>query len=1215
MDPSQIPVSNSPLDGSPAAAGVPTVPDASTMMLEMVQAATQAAQAAALSAQSVAKLVAESPSGKGSADSGNAFQAYKLLKHPDSFGSENTDNDAVQWGAWLHGFRTWASVVNPAYEAELIEIEARCSEPCMSMSELPEQTRLRSRQLYGILSTLLKGRPLQVLRLTQSQHGYEVMRVLHQTFQPRTRSRAMAIISAIMATPAFNKQSTIREQVHAFERACAASGKEVSEDIKFSILLRSLPKYLRDHINLSLTEDTTYVQVREQILQFENVTQSWNPSRVQQQLLMPSVPSAGSQATDMEVDAEGSIARLKGKGKDKGKGDKGKGDKGGKGGKYGDKNKGKGNKGKHDSGKGKGDPSSASRSLADVECHYCHKKGHYQRDCRKMRQDQAKRDKAAARVRQVEDSHPPANPSGEASPSAASAAASASSPAKSVKSIRIDLTRNQPESGSLGAIRAVSYQSSPVSSNAVSCPSSPVLSNAVSCQSSPVSSDAVSSSPVLSDAVSSSPVSGHSNQVPGVQCVAFDMTCSDQDGVWTEASDSRVCTVHSPRVADVVVCIDTAADESCAYVQVGTESAHGPRGLVDASGNSMPTRGVRHASLRVGDVEIVDRWVVTGVSQPILATGKLLRRGWRIVGHDSPGGLALVSPDDSACIPLEFQHNTLVCRGAVRAITDAPDASSLVKVSGLLDRLLSEHDYLTEIAPSVHAAKVLSDRYVDLGLFAPQEGLEYRTTLVRRDGSQPWALLELGTPLASLEVPNDLIAPSGAQLEMIVFGHRERLSPEDLGFSMQSPAAGVGEVEAEPPGEMLDEVFGEGSEDAVATEALPQDDAKDDAMLQEALADEPPALPDSITVGEVVLTATSTLSTLRAACKTLGVGKSGSRATVFRRLADRLKTLELAAAARAAEPGDGHAMSRGVVPQQPTEPTPEERRAHEATHCPYAAWCEHCVAFRGRDAAHSEVKNSEDRIPCISFDYGFSSRKEGEPKMTALFVHDAQTGWRECFPVPAKGGICSGMNVLQYLASELCRLIAFLGYSQVVLKSDPEPTCLALQQEVKKLRLGMGLRTVCQQVPEGSHQSNGGAEMCVHTIRQVAGSILSFYEKRTGQTVHSSHPMHSWALRHSAFILNRFQVRPGGLTAFEAAMGRPYRGAVIPYGETVMLFVPQGVKGKPRFVQGQVLGKVMSSDQWIGCTSAGRLVLARTARRLSAEFPPQDHKVLKPIWL
>ena len=129
-------------------------------------------------------------------------------------------------------------MVNPAYEAELLEVESRCSEPCKSMTALPDPTKSRSRQLYGILSTVLKGRPLQVLRLTQDQHGYEVMRVLHQTFQPRTRSRAMAIITAIVATPAFNKQSTIREQVHAFEKACSeylkASGKKVSEDVRFS---------------------------------------------------------------------------------------------------------------------------------------------------------------------------------------------------------------------------------------------------------------------------------------------------------------------------------------------------------------------------------------------------------------------------------------------------------------------------------------------------------------------------------------------------------------------------------------------------------------------------------------------------------------------------------------------------------------------------------------------------------------------------------------------------------------------------------------------------------------------------------------------------------------------------------------------------------------------------------------------------------------------
>ena len=58
---------------------------------------------------------------------------------------------------------------------------------------------------------------------------------------------------------------------------------------------------------------------------------------------------------------------------------------------------------------------------------------------------------------------------------------------------------------------------------------------------------------------------------------------------------------------------------------------------------------------------------------------------------------------------------------------------------------------------------------------------------------------------------------------------------------------------------------------------------------------------------------------------------------------------------------------------------------------------------------------------------GFPLEMKGSPSLMALFVHDAQTGWRECFPVPAKGGVWNGMNVLQYLASELLQADFFLG--------------------------------------------------------------------------------------------------------------------------------------------------------------------------------------------
>ena len=44
-------------------------------------------------------------------------------------------------------------------------------------------------------------------------------------------------------------------------------------------------------------------------------------------------------------------------------------------------------------------------------------------------------------------------------------------------------------------------------------------------------------------------------------------------------------------------------------MQIGTESEHGLKGLVDTSSIIIQSRGMRHITLRVGDMEIVDRGV------------------------------------------------------------------------------------------------------------------------------------------------------------------------------------------------------------------------------------------------------------------------------------------------------------------------------------------------------------------------------------------------------------------------------------------------------------------------------------------------------------------------------------------------------------------------------------------------------------------------------
>ena len=488
----------------------------------------------------------------------------------------------------------------------------------------------------------------------------------------------------------------------------------------------------------------------------------------------------------------------------------------------------------------------------------------------------------------------------------------------------------------------------------------------------------------------------------------------------------------------------------------------------------------------------------------------------------------------------------------------------------------------------------------------------------------PWHLLELSEPLELLEQGklDGVIDPTQPNhpFDCVVFGHRTVLTPGELGFEYVAPSAGSeapvpapagappGLVESDAPGLDAGEVLGVEVEGAADTAlAGPQDDGQAEAVMQDAIHDHGGEMPESITIDDVVLTAETNLRTLRAACQSLQVGKSGSRATVFKRLVERLRQMKVAASAAV----HAESIPEVIVPSQPAEPTPEARRQHESTHLPYAPWCEVCVAHKARDNAHHPTDPAE-RIPTISFDFGFSSRDDdGRQKLCCLFLHDSVIGWREAIAVPGKGGVHGGLHV----QAEVCRLLAFLGYRNVRLRSDPEQTCLSLQHEIARVRQRVGLRTVTGQVAEEDHEANGGAESTVHVLRAQAGTILAAFERRTKSRIRTDHPLYSWSYRHAAWLINRFSVQAGGIASYEAATGRPYKGPVLPFGETCMVLVKQAPKGQARFIQAMMLGKLPSSDQWVSVTAAGRLMLSRTARRLSESFEPLSPDVLKdPTW-
>ena len=100
---------------------------------------------------------------------------------------------------------------------------------------------------------------------------------------PRTRSRAIPILAALMGVPSFTtKDRALLDQVLGLERMRAeyvrSSGTDIPDDIMLSVLVRSLPKAIQQHVQLQLNESSND-QVRTMVVSYERTTTSWSPGR------------------------------------------------------------------------------------------------------------------------------------------------------------------------------------------------------------------------------------------------------------------------------------------------------------------------------------------------------------------------------------------------------------------------------------------------------------------------------------------------------------------------------------------------------------------------------------------------------------------------------------------------------------------------------------------------------------------------------------------------------------------------------------------------------------------------------------------------------------------------------------------------------------------------------------------------------------------------
>ena len=387
----------------------------------LVRAATAAAESA-----SKAALAAEraSQSSKGTGRAGFS-EASKVCKCPDSFGGGTVEDDQTKWADFSMAFKAWLYYGDEMFRTDLEDLEATKLGKATVLSAWTDEAKVRSKQLYSILCGILKGRALQVLRATSEQHGYEVWRQLVNLYSPHTKQRSLGIMTALMSFPSFSKDRSYLEQIQGLDRLAEefrkSSGKAVQDEMMLGILTKALPAHVRQQVQLSMSESSTYAEVRERVLSFETVSHVYNASKIQQEFGVGAVYN-GPQP--MEIDL---VSKGKGKWwtKNNQKGDyKGKKGDGTKGGHKDDRtNKGKGKGDKSGSGKASADKGKAKGQGQDKvpkgNCLYCGKPGHWKKDCW-----QAKRDGAVRAVTESDEPNTQQQTSAAASSSVSQSSAS-----------------------------------------------------------------------------------------------------------------------------------------------------------------------------------------------------------------------------------------------------------------------------------------------------------------------------------------------------------------------------------------------------------------------------------------------------------------------------------------------------------------------------------------------------------------------------------------------------------------------------------------------------------------------------------------------------------------------------------------------------------------------------------------------------------------------
>ena len=187
---------------------------------------------------------------------------------------------------------------------------------------------------------------------------------------------------------------------------------------------------------------------------------------------------------------------------------------------------------------------------------------------------------------------------------------------------------------------------------------------------------------------------------------------------------------------------------------------------------------MRIAEVQVGAFRFKEKFLIGGVTCPLLSLGKMYKAGFYVIPGGDDGQFLLTNGVDSE--PVKLKRHSLCAVGHVRVIDMSPQVRAIENVTLNEPLRMLDASGWQHVGSRCYALLSFGNAHVDTTLIPLSELLWYRTTLIRVDNQ--WTLEEFAEDISGMA--DRTVQFEHAVEQVITIAHSDStLSPQYLGFT------------------------------------------------------------------------------------------------------------------------------------------------------------------------------------------------------------------------------------------------------------------------------------------------------------------------------------------------------------------------------------------------------------------------------------------------